>query len=127
MEKFTKEEKKLLESNPNIQAVLSNQVLYSKEFKEKAVKEYNDGKSANQIFIDAGLDVSILSKQYDYASKTISKWKNANRKRIDIHCPKKKVKERKTAYQKLLERNEYLEAENEFLKKLSALCDKFRA
>ncbi|MCQ2753933.1 MAG: hypothetical protein MJ231_02675 [bacterium] len=73
MEKFTKEEKELLESNPNIQTVLSNQVLYSKEFKEKAVKEYNDGKSANQIFIDAGLDVSILSKQYDYASKTISK------------------------------------------------------
>ena len=36
MEKFTKEEKELLELNPNIQAVLSNQVLYTKEFKEKS-------------------------------------------------------------------------------------------
>ena len=35
MEKFTIEEKELLEQNPNIQAVLSNQVLYTKEFKEK--------------------------------------------------------------------------------------------
>ena len=35
MEKFTKEEKELLEQNPNIQAVLSNQVLYTKDFKEK--------------------------------------------------------------------------------------------
>ena len=30
MEKFTKEEKELLEQNPNIQAVLSNQVLKKK-------------------------------------------------------------------------------------------------
>ena len=40
MEKFTKEEKELLEQNPNIQAVLSNQVLYTKDFKEKAVIKY---------------------------------------------------------------------------------------
>ncbi|MCI5823734.1 MAG: hypothetical protein MRZ90_02220 [Candidatus Gastranaerophilales bacterium] len=40
MEKFTKEEKELLEQNPNIQAVLSNQVLYTKDFKEKAVIEH---------------------------------------------------------------------------------------
>ena len=53
MEKFTKEEKELLEQNPNIQAVLSNQVLYTKDFKEKAVIEYESGKSANQIFQEA--------------------------------------------------------------------------
>ena len=127
MEKFTKEEKELLEQNPNIQAVLPNQVFYTKEFKQKAVSEYESGKSANQIFHDAGIDVSILSKQYDYASKTISKWRSANREKINIHYPKKKSKTKKSAYQKLLERNEYLEAENEFLKKLSALYDQFRA
>jgi len=69
MEKFTKEEKALLEKNPNIQAVLSNQVLYTTEFKEKAIAEYESGKSANQIFQEAGIDTSILSKQYDYAGK----------------------------------------------------------
>lgn len=127
MEKFTKEEKELLEQNPNIQAVLSNQVLYAKEFKEKAVIEYESGKSANQIFQEAGIDTTILSKQYDYASKTISKWRNANRTKINIHYHKMKTKPKKSAYQKLLERNEYLEAENEFLKKLSALYDQFRA
>ena len=127
MEKFKKEEKELLEVNPNIQAVLSNQVLYTKEFKEKAISEYESGKSANQIFQDAGIDVSILSKQYDYASKTISKCRNANRQKINIHYPKTKIKRKKSAYQKLLESNEYLGAENEFLKKLSALYDQFRA
>jgi len=126
MEKFTKEEKELLEKNPNIQAVLSKQVLYTKEFKEKAIAEYICGKSANQIFKDAGIDISILSKQYDYASKIISKWRKTNKENGNIHLPKKKNKQKKSAYQKLLERNEYLEAENEFLKKLSALYDRFR-
>ena len=126
MEKFTKEEKELLEQNPNIQAVLTNQVLYTKEFKEKAVVEYKNGKSANQIFQEAGRNTEILSKQYDYASKTISKWRAANREKINIHYPKKKSKQKKSAYQRLLERNEYLEAENEFLKKLSALCNSYR-
>ena len=127
MEKFTKEEKELLEQNPNIRAVLSNQVLYTKEFKEKAVVEYESGKYANQIFQEAGINTEILSKQYDYASKTISKWRAANREKINIHYPQKKSKQKKSAYQRLLERNEYLEAENEFLKKLSALCNSYRA
>ena len=70
MEKFTKEEKELLEQNPNIQAVLSNQVLYTKDFKEKAVIEYESEKSANQIFQEAEID--------------ISKWRAANRKKINI-------------------------------------------
>ena len=127
MEKFTQEEKEILESNPNIQAVLTNQVLYTKEFREKAVLEYEGGKSANQIFQEAGIDTSIISKRYDYASKIVSKWRNSNREKINIHYPKKKIKTKKSAYQKLLERNEYLEAENEFLKKLSALYDQYRA
>ena len=133
MKKFTKEEKELLESNPNIKKVLPNQVLYSKEFKEKAIKEYDEGKTANQIFQDAGIDITILSIQHDYACKTISKWRKVNNKNnkdnkdnIDMHISKKKSKDKKSEYQKLLERNEYLEAENEFLKKLSALCDRFR-
>ena len=126
MEKFTKEEKTILESNPNIQAVLSNQVLYTKEFKEQAIKEYESGKSANQIFEEAGINTSILSNHADYASKTLSKWRNANRKKINIHYPQKNIKNKDSAYQKLLKRNEYLEAENEFLKKLQILNNQFR-
>lgn len=127
MEKFTKEEKELLEKNPNIQAVLSNQVLYSNEFKERATEEYKNGKSASQIFLEAKIPTAIISKQTDYASKIISKWRNINRQNIGIHYSKKKNNSKKSAYQKLLERNQYLEAENEFLKKLSALCGNCRA
>ena len=121
MDRFTKEDKAILESNPNIQAVLSNQVLYTQRFKEDAIKEYESGKSANHIFEEAGINTSILSKNPDYASKILSKWRNANRKKINIHYPTKKIKNKDSAYQKLLKRNEYLEAENELLKKLQIL------
>ena len=126
MDRFTKEDKAILESNPNIQAVLSNQVLYTQRFKEDAIKKYESGKSANHIFEEAGINTSILSKNPDYASKILSKWRNANRKKINIHYPTKKIKTKDSAYQKLLKRNEYLEAENELLKKLQILNDQFR-
>ena len=50
-------------------------------------------------------NISILSKRYDYASKIISKWRAANREKINIHYSKRKCKQKKSAYQKLLERN----------------------
>lgn len=126
MTKFTKEEKEILEQNPNIYAVLEDKIVYSKDFKQKALQEYAQGKSARQIFKEANIDISLISNKSDYTSKMLSKWRKAE-KNINIHYPQKNKKSRKTAYQKLLERNEYLEAENEFLKKLSALCDKYGA
>lgn len=126
MEKFTQEQRELLENNPNIQAVLSTQVLYTKEFKEKALTEYTLGKSASQIFKEARIDISILSSAPDYASKILSKWRLAKSGNNNIHYPKKKTMQNKSVYQKLLERNEYLEAENEFLKKLQTLNNLFK-
>ena len=43
--------------------------MYTKDFKEKAVIEYESGKSANQIFQKAEINILILLKRYDYASK----------------------------------------------------------
>ena len=42
--------------------------MYTKDFKEKAVIEYESGKSANQIFQKAEINILILLKRYDYAS-----------------------------------------------------------
>ena len=52
--KFTKEEQKEIEQNPNVQYVTSNNVIYTMEFKEKTITEYVMRKSARQIFKDAG-------------------------------------------------------------------------
>ena len=126
MKNFTKEERELLEKNPNVKSVTINQIYYTEEFKDKAIKEYLEGKSANQIFREAGINIEEISVQSSYASSILSKWRKRKEYSSSVHYQKKQIKENKTAYQKLLQRNEYLEAENEFLKKLSALYDQYR-
>ena len=123
--RFTNEERKEIEQNPNVYCVTSNNVIYTIEFKEKAITEYLMGKPARQIFEEAGFNLTMLSKCSDYASKTLAKWRKTNNKE-NIHYPKKKIKENKTDYQKMQARLEYLEAENEFLKKLRALNEQFK-
>ena len=126
--KFNKEQIKKLEQNPNVMYVLPNRIFYTQEFKENAMQEYALGKSARQIFIDAGFNLSEISTISDYASRIISKWRSVkNKNKNNIHYPKKKKKEKQSDYQKMKARLEYLEAENEFLKKLSALCNEYGA
>ena len=73
-------------------------------------------------FIDAGFNLSEISTKSDYASRIISKWRSARSKnKNNIHFPQKRIKEKQSAYQKMAARLEYLEAENEFLKKLQLL------
>ena len=120
--KFNEEQIKKLEENPNVLQVLDNKIFYTPDFKLKAIQEYEQGKSARQIFIDAGFNLSEISTISDYASRIISKWRSARSKnKNNIHSPKKKIKEKQSAYQKMAARLEYLEAENEFLKKLQLL------
>ena len=120
--KFNEEQIKKLEENPNVLQVLDNKIFYTPEFKAKAIQDYEQGKSARQIFIDAGFNLSEISTISDYASRIISKWRSARSKnKNNIHSPKKKIKEKQSAYQKMAARLEYLEAENEFLKKLQLL------
>ena len=125
--KFNEEQIKKLEKNPNILRVLPDKILYTQEFKEKAMQEYALGKSARQIFIEAGFNLSELSQISDYASRILSKWRKAKQNNNIHFSPKKKRKEKQTDYQKMKARLEYLEAENEFLKKLSALCKEYGA
>lgn len=125
--KFNKGQIKSLEQNLNVLAVLPNKILYTQEFKEKAMQEYALGKTARQIFIEAGFNLSEISHIPDYASRILSKWRKAKSQNNIHFSPKEKRKEKQSDYQKMKARLEYLEAENEFLKKLSALCKEYGA
>ena len=127
MMKFNQKQIKKLAENTNVLQVLEDRIFYTPEIKLKAIQEYEQGKSARQIFTDAVFNLSEISTISDYASKIISKWRSArNKNKNNIHYPKKKIKEKQSAYQKLTARLEYLEAENEFLKKLQMLNNQFR-
>ena len=60
--KFTEKQIKELEANENIDCVLNNQLWYTQKFKNKAIEEYAQGKTARQIFEEAGFNLQMLSK-----------------------------------------------------------------
>ena len=67
--RISEEEKTILLKNPYILDVNDNRVFYADEFKHRFIEEYQSGKKPQQIFRDAGLDVSILgSKRIERAS-----------------------------------------------------------
>lgn len=57
---LSEEERKILLKNPYIRDVNGKRVSYSDEFKLHFIEEYKAGKWPQQIFREAGLDVSIL-------------------------------------------------------------------
>lgn len=131
-QKFTFEEMQILQSNKNIKKITVSSVIYSDSFKKEAIELYNQGFTAVQIFENAGIDTNIIGK--DNPAKILSKWRHGIG--FSLNSEKLKVKSfsvdnSKTQYsdkeiKKIIARNKYLEAENDFLKKLKALEDQFR-
>ncbi len=120
---FTAEEREELESNPHVFKVLSSNVEYSEEFKQRALYEHKElGKSAKRIFEEAGLPTWLNQK--DYAKSTVKRWrkqqaqirKPRGRPALDIDKPIDEM-----SLEELKMRIAYLELENEFLKKLEPL------
>lgn len=132
MKDWIKKARVILESNPSIEKVGAKQISFTKKFKEAAIKAYQKGKHPVDIFSDAGLDSKLFLE--DYCSKSIIRWtkcfekygkyslteerrgKNATGRPLGSKPKKPKTQA------ELAARLAYLEAENEFLKKLHALA-----
>ena len=78
---YTVQEKEILLQFIAIEKVSNTMATYKKEFKLFAVGEYMSGKTPQEIFIDAGVDINILGREQPY--KSLSRW----RKIHDIYGP----------------------------------------
>ena len=122
--RFTAEEREELLKNHNISKVLNSNVEYTEEFKQKALYEQKElGKTANQIFKEAGIPdwLNIAG----YAKTCIKRWKyqqkhpgkeKRGRPKIEINKPLCEMSQ-----QELIREIQILRLENEFLKKLEPL------
>lgn len=118
---FTQEERRLLEANSSVLKVVNSNIIYTEEFKQLAIMRHKDGISARLIFIEAGIDLSIFPD--NYARYAIKRWKSqsnlqASQRKRGGGRPKKSSN---MTQSELEARVAYLEAENDFLKKLRAL------
>ncbi len=130
--KFSPEQIEIILSNSNVDKCSNKSITYSKEFKIKAVKQYNkEGKTSAQIFKEAGFNLTMLGK--DVITGCLIRWRRiykiegnkglkteARGKGKGGGRPKEKWSTDEEKIKYLEAKVEYLKAENDFLAKLRA-------
>jgi transposase len=128
---FTTTQMRLLESNPNIAHVSEKAISYKPEFKLQAVQLYKSGCTPMQIFLEAGLDVSVIGA--DKPKKCLERWRRSyrtygkegllmdRRGKASTGRPSSKELTTEEKLKRAEAKIKLLEVENEFLKKLDAL------
>lgn len=128
---FNEHQIKLLEANPHVKQVSERSISYHPDFKVKAVKENQAGKSPVQIFIEHGFDVKMIGTEKP--SGCLKRWRKIfhqfgeegfyteRRGKGSTGRPSSKEYTQEERLMKAEARIKYLEAELEFLKKLDEL------
>jgi transposase-like protein len=124
--RYSEEQVKALEANPNVKKCSSKSITYSKDFKIKAVKAWlEEGQSPNAIFKRAGLDPDVIGQwrpenclklwRKIYKAHGEAGLTNENRGKNGGRRPKDK---QSSDVEYLQAKVAYLEAENNFLRNL---------
>lgn len=72
MQELSESQKRELLKNLNVSKITEKHVSFTAAFKIKAVERYLKGDSANQIFLDAGIDPSFF--KHNYCRSCIKRW-----------------------------------------------------
>lgn len=97
-------------------------LVFKQSFKREAVAKSKQGHTANQIFTDAGIDISKYAPKYFH--HLLKRWKhNDLSDEVKQGCPREERHKdiNEMSMEELKARVAYLEVENDFLKKLKAL------
>lgn len=125
---FTSRQIAELSKNKNVRRCSNKSIMFRREFKVRAVKEYNEeGLSAVGIFESAGFNLQIIGKRAP--NRLMNQWNTAIRKKSGNFLIQDKVEsfgntERRIGsirdMKNLKAKVAYLQAENDFLAKLRA-------
>jgi hypothetical protein len=119
--RFSPDQIQFYQQLPCVLKVSAKMLRFTPEFKLFAIGEHKSGRLATAIFSEAGIDISLFPVRYFY--ELIKTWRKSD---LSVQKPKGRppstqVSEQEMLPDKLLARIAYLEAENDFLKKLHAL------
>jgi hypothetical protein len=113
---YTPKQIRKLSKNKNIARCGSTKVRYANTFRQAAIKQYNKGLSAVEIFQNAGIDLDAIGK---YApNHLMNQWRTALRTDLDKE-PNPLDKPLKNL-EMLRSQVAYLKAENHFLAQIRA-------
>lgn len=122
--KFTEEETRILRDNPFTFKVTDSHFVFTREFKEIYINEYNNGLTSRQIVEKYGYDSEILGTNRIRALHSLfcknlqneSEQHEEHKKTLTVSGEEVTV----DTIRKMQERIEYLEQEMEFVKKISS-------
>jgi transposase-like protein len=129
---FSESDKKRLLSSRWVEKVTTSHVVFTAQFKIKAVMLNFEGVPPSDIFVKFGIDISLFHE--NFTRKCLERWRKiyrthgedgfkTERRGVGSKGRPKKIKINPNDKDALIERIAYLEEENEFLKKLHALAD----
>ena len=125
---FTKEQIEELQRNKNIVSCSEKSITYHKDFKILAVRQYQEGTSAPQIFKEAGFNIALIGSDNPLAC--IRRWRKIFEKNGEAGFAKETRggPGRKKSLKDLTEKEKlkYLEAEVAYLKAENAFLAKLR-
>lgn len=124
---FSEDQIEELRKNPYVKNVTHKSIMYTDEFKEIAVKLYQGGEIPRSIFTDNGFEIAVIGIKR--VETSLTRWRKMSQ-RIDGYTdlrhtnskgrPRSKPRSSEEEVAYLKDKLEYLEQENEFLKKLRA-------
>lgn len=125
---FTKEQIETLMQNPNVSGCSEKSISYRKDFKILAVKKYQEGLPASEIFRQARLDISMIG--HEVPDDCLHRWLKIFRQKgetgLKIDNRGKSGGRPKTNWSDKKEKIKYLEAENAYLKEENRFLVKLR-
>lgn len=113
---YTDDQIRVLSKNKNIAHCGCAKIRYADSFKQAAIKEYNGGLSAVEIFQNAGIDLTIIGKRAP--NRLMNQWRTALR--IDLNKKTSPLERPNNSLEMLRSQVAYLKAENHFLAQLRA-------
>jgi len=128
-DRFTEEEMARLQQLSCVEKVTTKMIVFTREFKFKAIEQRASGASIIDVFEDAGIDTGLFPRKHFMFM--LKAWRKEIKLRKDEAFIKvkrgrpvgkreeKAIKDMSTA--ELQAKIAYLEAENDFIKKLKAL------
>jgi hypothetical protein len=124
---FNEQQIEKLKNNPNVTHVSTKSITYQEHFKQELVREYENGKSVRQIFIDNGFEVEVLGRKriQNCASRWISQSKRVeglkDTRKENSGRPRTKDLSKDELIARQKAEIEYLKQEREFLLELKRL------
>jgi transposase len=128
--RFTEEQRELLQSNPYVVKVSETSITYTEELKERFYQDYKAGNPPSAILRAMGFDSRVLGKRrLDHFVAQVKRHEERQedfRDRRTESCgrPRTKALTPEEKISRLEHQVQYLKQENEFLKKVSFLDKK---